>query len=135
MILRLLCPRDHHKWVTLQEGPETDGHGRYPNVDRLPGFDVNVKWRLKLYTDPDCAIFMGNMGSRTTVTEETALADDHIPLGSAHEEKQPCRDVEVHAGEGLLGGQVSPDGVSSKRSQGLMSPEEEFVGESAEERQ
>src|SRR5256885_1409585 len=34
MILRLLCPRDHHEWVTLQEGPEADG--RYPEVNVLP---------------------------------------------------------------------------------------------------
>ena len=74
------------------------------------------------------------MGSRTTVTEETALADDHIPLGSAHEEKQPCRDVEVYAREGFFRGQVSPDGIGSKRGQGLVSAEEEFVW-SAEERE
>ena len=119
--------------MTLQEGPEADGRHPYPKVDGLPRFDI--KWLLELYTDPDRAIFVGYMGSCTTVTEETASADDYKPLGNAHKQKQPCRDVEVHAGEGLLGGQVSPDGVSSKRSQGLMSPEEEFVGESAEERQ
>jgi hypothetical protein len=39
MISRLLCPRYHDKWMTLQEGPEADG--RYLEVDMLPGFDVN----------------------------------------------------------------------------------------------
>ena len=130
MILRLLCPRDHHEWMTLQEGPEADR--RYPKVDGLPGFDV--EWLLKLYAHPDSAIFLGNMGSRTTITEDAVLVDDHIPLANAHEQKQPCRDVEVHVGEGFLGGQVSPDGVGSERRQGLVGAEEDFVGGSAEER-
>ena len=133
MILRLLCPRDHHKWVTLQEGREADEHGRYPNVDRLPGFDV--KWLLKPYTDSDCAIFMGNMGSRTTVTEDTVSAGGHIPLSNAHKQKQPGRDVEVHTGEGSFEGQVSPNRVGSERSQGLMGAEEDFVATFAEKRQ
>ena len=117
--------------MTLQEGPEADG--RYLKVDCLPGFDI--KWLLKLDADPDRAILIGNIGSRTTVTEDTVLLDDHIPLGNAHKQKQPCRDVEVHAGEGFLGGQVSPDGVGSERCQGLMGAEEEFVAGSAEKRQ
>ena len=131
MILRLLCPRDHHERMTLQEGPEADGRHPHPQVDSLPGF--NVKWLLKLDADPDRAIFVGNMGPRASVTEDTVLADDHIALGKAHEQKQPCRDVQVDAGEGLLEGQVSPDGVGSERGQGLMGAEEEFVGWSAEE--
>ena len=119
--------------MTLQEGPEADGRHPHPKVDGLPGFDI--KWLLKLYADPDRAIFVGNMGSRTTVTEDTVLADDNIPLSNAHEQKQPCQNVYVHAGEGFLGGQVSPDGVGSERCQGLMGAEEEFVGGFAEERQ
>ena len=118
--------------MTLQEGPEADGRHPYPKVDGLPGFDV--KWLLKLYADPDRAIFVGNMGSRTLVTDDAVSVDDHIPLGNAHEKKQPYGDIEVHAGRGFLGGQVSPDGVSSERCQGLMGTEEEFVGGSAEER-
>jgi hypothetical protein len=89
MILRLLRPRDHYEWMTLQEGPEADG--RYPKVDGLSGFDV--KWFLQLYADPDRAIFVSNTGSCTTVTEDTVFADDHIRLGNAHKQKQPCRDV------------------------------------------
>lgn len=119
--------------MSLQERPEADGRHPHPKVDGLPGFDI--KWLVKLYADPDRARFMGNMGSRATVTEDTVSADDHIPLGNAHEKEQPRRDVEVHAGEGFLGGQVSPDGVGSERGQGLMGAEEEFVGGSAEERQ
>ena len=75
------------------------------------------------------------MGSRMTVTEDTVSADDRILLGNAHQQKQSCRDVEVYAGGGFLGGQVSPDGVGSERCQGLMGAEEEFVGGFAEERQ
>ncbi len=131
MILRLLCPRDYHERVTLQEGPEADGRHPHLKVDGLPGFDV--KWLLKLYADPDRAIFVGDIGLRTTVTEDTVSADNHIPLSKAHEQKQPCRDVEVRTGEGFLGGQVPPDGVGSKRGQGLMGVEEEFIGWSAEE--
>jgi hypothetical protein len=33
--------------------------------------------------DPNRAIFMGNMGSRTTVTEEAILVDDDTTLGNA----------------------------------------------------
>ena len=77
------------------QGPEPDG--RYPKVDNLPGFDV--KWFLKLYTDPDRAVFVSNTGSRTTVTEDTVLADDHIRLSNAYKQKQPCRDVYVRAGK------------------------------------
>lgn len=77
---------------------------------------------------------MGNMGWRTTVTEDAVLVDDDTTLGNAHEQKQPCRDVEVHAGEGFLGGQVSPDEVGRERRQGLVGAEEEFVRGSAEER-
>jgi hypothetical protein len=99
--------------MTLQEGLEADGRHLHLKVDCLPGFDV--KWLLKLYVDPNRAILVGNMGPRTPVTEDTVLADDYIPLGNAHEQKQPCRDVEVPAGEGFLGGQVSLDGVGSER--------------------
>jgi hypothetical protein len=102
MILCFLCPRDHHKWMTLQ-GPEADGRHPHPKVDSLPGFDI--KWLWKLYADPDRAIFVSNIGLRTTVTKNTVSADDHVPLGNAHEQKQPCRDIKVHAGEGFLGGQ------------------------------
>jgi hypothetical protein len=87
MILRLLCPRDHYKWMTLQEGLEVDGRHPYLKVDSLPGF--NIKWLLKLYTDPDRAIFVGNIGSCTTVTEDTVSADDYIPLGNVYKKKQP----------------------------------------------
>jgi hypothetical protein len=38
-------------------------------------------------------------------------------------------------GEGLLRGQVSPDGIGSEPSQGLMGAEEEFIGGLVEERQ
>ena len=38
-------------------------------------------------------------------------------------------------GEGLLGGQVSPDRVGYEHGQGLMGAEEEFVGRPVEERQ
>jgi hypothetical protein len=67
--------------VTLQEGPEADR--RDPKIDGLPSFDV--KWLLKLYADPDRAILVGNLGSRTTVAEDTVLADDHVALSNAHE--------------------------------------------------
>jgi hypothetical protein len=56
-------------------------------IDSLPGFDV--KWFLKLYVDPNHAIFVSNMGSRTPVTEDAVLADEYIPLGNAHKQKQP----------------------------------------------
>jgi hypothetical protein len=78
---------------------------------------------------------MGNIGSRATVTEDTVSADDHIPLGNAHKKEQPRRDIEVHAREGFLGGQVSPDKVGNEHGQGLIGAEKEFVGGSAEERQ
>jgi hypothetical protein len=68
--------------MTLQKGPETDGRHPHLEVDGLPGFDV--KWLLKLDTDPDRAIFVGNVGSRATVTEDTVSADDHITLGNAY---------------------------------------------------
>ena len=55
--------------MALQEGPEADG--RHPKVDGLPGFDF--EFLLKLYTDPDRAMFLGNMGSRTTVYVYTVL--------------------------------------------------------------
>jgi len=83
MILRLLRPRDHHEWMTLQEGLEADG--RYPKVNSLSSFDV--KWFLKLYADPDRAIFVSNIGSCITVTEDTVLADDYIRLDNAHKQK------------------------------------------------
>ena len=132
MILRLLCPRDDHEWMTLQEGPETDGRHPHPKVDGLPGF--HVKWVLKLDADPNYAIFVGNIGSRATVMEDTVSADDYIPLSNAHKQKQPGRDIQVYAREGLLGGQVSPDGVGSERGRGLMCAEEEFVGGPVKER-
>jgi hypothetical protein len=81
MILRLLCPRDYHGWMALQEGPEADGRHLHPDVDGLPGFDV--KWLLKLDVNPGCAIFVGKVGSRATVAEDTVSADDHIALGNA----------------------------------------------------
>jgi hypothetical protein len=118
--------------VGLQEGSEVDGRHPHPEINGLPGF--NVKLLLKLDADPDYAIFVGNMGPRTLIMEDTVLKDDHIPLSNAHEQKKPCRDIEVQAGEGFLEGQVSPDGVGSERGQGLMGAEEEFVGGSMEER-
>jgi hypothetical protein len=69
--------------MTLQEGPEADGRYLHPKVDCLPIFDV--KWLLKLYPNPCRAIFMGNIGSRTRVTEDIISADDHILLSNAHE--------------------------------------------------
>lgn len=77
--------------MTLQEGPETDGRHPHPKVDSLSSFDL--KWFLKLDADPDRAIFVGNVGSRATITEDTVSADDHITLGNAYEQKQLCRDV------------------------------------------
>jgi hypothetical protein len=117
--------------MTLQEGPEADGRHPYPKVDRLPGFDV--KLLLKLNADPDYAIFVCNVGSRATGTEDTVSADDYIALGNAHKQKQSCRDIQVYAGESFLRGQVSPDRVGSERGRGLMGAEEEFVGGPAEE--
>lgn len=73
------------------------------------------------------------MGPRASVTKDTVSADNHIALGNAHKQKQPCRDIQIRAGEGLLGEKVPPDGVSSERGQSLMGAEEELVGESAEE--
>lgn len=83
MVLRFLCPRNHHKWMTLQKGPEADRRHPHPKVDGLPGIDV--EWLLELYADPDRAIFVSDSGSRTTVTEYTISADDQIPLSNAHE--------------------------------------------------
>ena len=87
-----------------------------------------------MYIDPERAIFVSNIGSRTTETKDTVLADDHIPLSNVYKQKQPCRDIKVHVGEGFLGGQMSPDRVDSEYGQGLIGTEEEFVGESTEER-
>jgi hypothetical protein len=83
VILRLLGLRDDYEWVTLLEGPEANGRHPYPQVDSLPGF--NVKSLLKRDADPDRAIFVGNVGPRATVTEDTVSADDHRPLSNAHE--------------------------------------------------
>jgi hypothetical protein len=99
--------------MTLQKGPEADRRYPHPKIDNLPGFDV--KWLLKLYASPDCAIFVGNISSRTPVTENAVLADDHISLSNAYKQKQPRRDVEIHAGKGFLRRQVSPDRISSER--------------------
>jgi hypothetical protein len=117
--------------MALQEGPEADG--RHPKINGLPGFDC--EFLLKLYTDPDRAMFLGNIGSRTTVTEDTILVDNFVPLGNVHKQKQPCRNLQVHAREGFLRGQVSPNRIGSERGQGLMSAEEDFVGGSTEDRQ
>jgi hypothetical protein len=38
---------------------------------------------LKLYGDPNRAIFMDNMGSRATVTEKSILVNDDTTLGNA----------------------------------------------------
>ena len=91
----------------------------------MSGFDL--KWLLKLYTNPDSAMFVGNMGPRTPVPKDTVSADDHEQLSHAQKQKQPSRDVYVRAGEVSFGRQVSPDGVGSKRGQGLMSAKEYFV--------
>ena len=86
MILWLLRPRDYHEWMTLQERPEADRRHPHPQVDGLSGFDV--KLRLKLYADPDHAIFVGKMGSRATVTEDAVPADDHIAFSNAMSERE-----------------------------------------------
>ena len=38
---------------------------------------------LKLYGDPNGAIFMDNMGSHATVTEKAILVNDDTTLGNA----------------------------------------------------
>lgn len=38
---------------------------------------------LKLYGDPNRAIFMDNMGPRATVTEKAILVNDDTTLGNA----------------------------------------------------
>jgi hypothetical protein len=38
---------------------------------------------LKLYGDPNRAIFMDNMGSRAAVTEKAILVNDDTTLGNA----------------------------------------------------
>jgi hypothetical protein len=85
MILRLLYPRDHHEWMTLQERPEADERHPHPEVNSLPGFDV--KWLLKLDTDLDRVISLGNMGPRASITKDIVSADDHIALSNVHEQK------------------------------------------------
>jgi hypothetical protein len=70
---------------------------------------------------------MHDVGSRTAIPEEAILVDDDTALDDAHEQKQPCRDVQVAAGKGLVGWQVSPDGVGRERRQGMVGAEEEFV--------
>ena len=71
--------------MTLQEGLETDGRHSHPKINSLLSF--HVKWLLKLDADLDGAIFVSNVGSRATGTEDTALADDHIALGNVQEQE------------------------------------------------
>ena len=129
MILRLLSPRNHREWVTLQERPEADG--RNPEIDVLPSFDVN--WLLKLYAEPDRTIYVRDVGSCTAIPEEAILVDDDTALDDTHEQKQARRDVQVAARKGLVGWQVSPNGVGGERRQGMVGAEEEFVGGSAKD--
>lgn len=131
MILRLLCSRDHHKWVTLQKGPEADE--RYSEIDVLLSFDV--KWLLTLYAEPDRTMFVRDMGSHTARPEEAILIDDDTALNDAHDQKQPSWDVQVTAGKGLVGWQVSSDGIDGERCQSMVCTEEQFIGGSAEERE
>jgi hypothetical protein len=128
VILWLLCPRNHHEWVSLQERPEADG--RNPDID-VPSLDV--KSLLTLYAEPDRTIYVRDVGSRTAIPEEAILVDDDTALDDAHEQKQPRRDVQVAAGKGLVGWQVLPDGVGGERRQGMVGAEEEFVGGSAKD--
>jgi hypothetical protein len=81
VILRLLCPRNHHEWVTLQERPEADR--RNLEIDVLPSFDV--KWLLKLYVEPDHTIDVRDVGSRMAIPEEAILVDDDTALDDTYE--------------------------------------------------
>ncbi len=119
--------------MTLQDGPEADARHPHPKVDDLPSFDVTRL--LKMYVDPDRTIFVDNVGSRTTVTEDTGFTDDNVILGNEHEQKQPCRVVQVKAGEGFSEGWCRQMKQAAKGRPGLMSAEEELVEESAEGRQ
>ena len=65
----------------------TEANGRYPKVNSLSGF--NIKWFLKLYMDPNRAIFVSNIGSCITITEDTVLADNYIRLDNTYKQKQP----------------------------------------------
>lgn len=79
----------------------------------LPSFDV--KWLLKLYTEPDCTIYVCDVGSRMAIPEEAILVDDDTALDNTHKQKQACQDVQVAVRKGLVGWQVSPNSIGGKR--------------------
>ena len=85
VILWLLCPRDHHEWVALQEGP--DAGGRHPDIDVLPSFHLKRLPTLNL--EPDRTIYVRDVGLPTARPEETILVEDGTALDNAHEQKQP----------------------------------------------
>jgi hypothetical protein len=97
----LVCPRDHYERMALQE--RSKANRRYPKIDGLSSFDF--EWFLKLYTDTDRTLLVGNTSPCTAIA------------------KYPVR------------GKVTLNRIGDNDSRGLMCAEEDFVGRSAEHRQ
>jgi hypothetical protein len=107
---RVLCggsPRDYRGEVGLEEGPEADG--RDPQVDVLACLDLQRRWEVGLHLDR--ARVVADARAREMVAEDPVSDDD----GHALQEKHGCRDrradVEIDAGEGVVGGEVLPDRI------------------------
>ncbi len=77
---------------------------------------------------------MANEGTSATVAEDPAPPQYTGALDNRCEKEQRSRDIDVHAREKRLGGQMTPGETGRKRGQRLVRTKKDFVGWPTQER-
>jgi len=98
----------------------------------LPSFDL--QWSRKIDANLDSAVGVANEGSGATVAERPAPPQYTGALDNRCGKERRSRDIDVHAREKRLGGQMTPGGTGRKRGQRLVRTKKDFVGRPAQER-
>ena len=84
--------------------------------------------------DLNCAMELGDHGSRATVAEGT-VSIQHAPgLDEERGREQASREVDVQAREKIIRREMSPSGIEEESRQRLVRTKEDFIGDLAEER-
>ena len=84
--------------------------------------------------DLDCAMELGDHGSRATVAECTVPIQHAPGLDEARGREQASREVDVQAREKAIRREMSPSAIEEESRQRLVRTKEDFVGDLAEER-
>ncbi len=105
--------------MALQESPEA--HGRNPEVDVLPGYDLQRPRKFN-------AAVGGRHNSPGGTTSHGPVPPQNTPaFDDRRREEQRGGGIDIHAREQRTGWQVTPTRVGGQRSQYLVRSKKDFV--------